>query len=102
MIGHVIINGQLIVQVFALTIYGDGTLKSTRAEWGTVCLGSLDPSLQAVTLSPSNLTADAGCEQSRAPPSPPGTEYLTAGFVPFPQMRARAAKLESRTNHMEC
>ncbi|TFK90124.1 hypothetical protein K466DRAFT_638963 [Polyporus arcularius HHB13444] len=30
-------------------------------EWGAVSLGSLDPSLHAVTLSPSNLTTDAGC-----------------------------------------
>ncbi|RPD64172.1 hypothetical protein L227DRAFT_571740 [Lentinus tigrinus ALCF2SS1-6] len=30
-------------------------------EWGAVSLGSLDPSLHAVALSPSNLTADAGC-----------------------------------------
>ncbi|KAI0695325.1 putative zinc-finger of transcription factor IIIC complex-domain-containing protein [Cerioporus squamosus] len=30
-------------------------------EWSAVSLGSLDPSLHAVTLSPSNLTADAGC-----------------------------------------
>ncbi|PIL25172.1 hypothetical protein GSI_13061 [Ganoderma sinense ZZ0214-1] len=29
--------------------------------WGAVSLGSLDPSLQAAALSPSNLTADAGC-----------------------------------------
>ncbi|KAI0741644.1 transcription factor IIIC subunit delta N-term-domain-containing protein [Daedaleopsis nitida] len=31
------------------------------AEWGAVSLGSLDPSLHAVALSPSNITADAGC-----------------------------------------
>ncbi|TBU30572.1 putative zinc-finger of transcription factor IIIC complex-domain-containing protein [Dichomitus squalens] len=31
------------------------------SEWGTVSLGSLDPSLWAATLSPSNLTMDAGC-----------------------------------------
>ncbi|OBZ74220.1 hypothetical protein A0H81_05959, partial [Grifola frondosa] len=30
-------------------------------DWGAVSLGSLDPFLQAVTLSPSNLTVDAGC-----------------------------------------
>ncbi|KAI0794108.1 transcription factor IIIC subunit delta N-term-domain-containing protein [Fomes fomentarius] len=31
------------------------------ADWGAVSLGSLDPSLQAVAPSPSNITADAGC-----------------------------------------
>ncbi|KAI0331648.1 hypothetical protein GY45DRAFT_1369805 [Cubamyces sp. BRFM 1775] len=30
-------------------------------DWGSVCLGSLDPSLQALALSPSNLTSNAGC-----------------------------------------
>ncbi|KAI1793486.1 transcription factor IIIC subunit delta N-term-domain-containing protein [Ganoderma leucocontextum] len=30
-------------------------------DWGAVSLGSLDPSLQAVALSPSNLTTDAAC-----------------------------------------
>ncbi|OSD04865.1 hypothetical protein PYCCODRAFT_1443665 [Trametes coccinea BRFM310] len=30
-------------------------------DWGTVCLGALDPSLQAIALSPSNLTNTAGC-----------------------------------------
>ncbi|KAI0642097.1 putative zinc-finger of transcription factor IIIC complex-domain-containing protein [Trametes meyenii] len=30
-------------------------------DWGSVCLGSLDPSLQALALSPTNLTSNAGC-----------------------------------------
>ncbi|KAI0831996.1 putative zinc-finger of transcription factor IIIC complex-domain-containing protein [Trametes gibbosa] len=30
-------------------------------DWGSVCLGSLDPSLSALALSPSNLTSNAGC-----------------------------------------
>ncbi|KAI0358005.1 hypothetical protein OH77DRAFT_1449501 [Trametes cingulata] len=30
-------------------------------DWGSVCLGSLDPTLQALALSPSHLTASGGC-----------------------------------------
>ncbi|KAI0630592.1 putative zinc-finger of transcription factor IIIC complex-domain-containing protein [Trametes polyzona] len=30
-------------------------------DWGSVCLGSLDPSLQALAPSPAHLTANAGC-----------------------------------------
>ncbi|KAI8969373.1 putative zinc-finger of transcription factor IIIC complex-domain-containing protein [Trametes punicea] len=30
-------------------------------DWSSVCLGSLDPALQALALSPSNLTSNAGC-----------------------------------------
>ncbi len=49
---------------FILPEVDGGTLTAlidAQPEWGAVSLGSLDPSLHAVTLSPSNLTADAGC-----------------------------------------